>query len=222
VIVSQFTLDRVKRGVQRKVWLPVEHGMSGEILPCSLEQDEQYSLQPAAFTDGIWVTVDRVERRRFDSLTAADARGIGLRLDAVLAAWRHEHGDTTPDLEVDVVAFTLGAQAAQRREMSERYLNAKLGGARDYTTDPAKAVRGEGAVLEPTELHVLAHEAKDRHHLRGLSPVEDRIAALERDLALLRQQMRESGVASRLLDRKAQRAQKAMREIGSLLGDQAA
>lgn len=186
MIVSHPTVARVTSGRQRQLWLPVERGAHGELLPCPLEADSEASLQPAPFVGGEPITVDDVTRRALSSMTETDARKLGMTLQLALAEWERDHG-VNQDQEVWVISFTRGHHAEKRAEVGARFLNRSLAGGHDYTYDPDKALPGAGEALTAGELKLLdaaskrrqaLHDAEDQARVERL-PLERRIARVE-------------------------------------------
>ena len=132
MIVPQAEIEFVTKGRCRRLLLPMLHGDDGELLLCSLDEGECFSLQPRPFRKGVKVTVSK------DPDTSLASAITGARITAGRAFGLTER--------VWVVEFVLGDLSDWFEANRERYLKAKGVG---LTTNPAKGVRGEGAVIEP-------------------------------------------------------------------------
>lgn len=194
MIVSQSTIARVTSGRQRKLWLPVERGAHGELLPCPLQPNSEASLQPAPFVTGEPITADDVTRRALSSMVEPDARKLGMTLHLALTEWEREHG-INPAQEVWEISFTMGHHAAKRAEVGSRFLNRSLAGGHDYTADPDKALPGAGEALTAGELKLLGAASERRQALRD---AEDQARVerlpLDRRIARVEQVARERGL----------------------------
>lgn len=161
MIVLQADIDLVKRGKprRRQMWLPVTWGDLEERLPCPVELGQLVSLQTRPFEKGTRITVAEIYLSHLGAMTTADARLQGYGgVQSARASITEIHGALDDEHPSWVVRFLLGDHAEIFNEHAEKYLVAKMGGGRSYTTDPSKGAKGEGAV--PTaELSAFAHRA---------------------------------------------------------------
>ena len=133
---------------RRQMWLPVTRGSQGERQPCPFEVGQCVPLQPKPGVKGTKITVTGFILTSLGMMTDADATQQGYvgGLRGARTAWEAAYGAWSLYREVWAISFNLGDHSQFYRDHAERFLNAKLGAARDYTYDPAKAIRGEGAV----------------------------------------------------------------------------
>jgi hypothetical protein len=149
VIVPEGELELiVGKRKRRAMWRPVTRGSQGERQPCPFEVGQCVPLQPKPGVRGTKITVTSFSLTTLGMMTDSDATQQGYLggIRGARAAWEAVYGSWRDDREAWAILFNLGDHSAFYRDHAERFLNRKLGAARDYTYDPAKAVRGEGAV----------------------------------------------------------------------------
>jgi hypothetical protein len=149
VIVPQEELDLVTGKRERRAWwLPVTRGPSGERQGCPFERGQCVPLQARPGVKGERITIIDVKLTTLGLMTDADATQQGYLggLRGARAAWEAAYGTWSVDRECWALRFARGDHSAFYASHSEKYLRAKMGGGRSYTTDPARGVRGEGAV----------------------------------------------------------------------------
>lgn len=186
MIVGEEIVAAVKAKRATALWTPVARGELGEQLR-PFERGQVLSLQPRAGARGVRVTIsEHPTLTSLGLLTPADARRQGYRgVQAARDAWVHLHGDDDEDSLVWALAIVLGDRSEFFTDHSERYLRAKMGGARAYTTDPSQAVHGEGAVpAADLELYAerarQARESEEQNRLMAsLTTIKNAIAELD-------------------------------------------
>jgi hypothetical protein len=158
----------------------------GQRRACPVEEHACVSLQPAAFKKGVRVTITSVVLRAFEPLSDTDVRNLGhFSQEGARAAWRRSYGPVTPETTVWAVSFALGDRTAFYGQHAERYMKAKMGGGRSITTDPARAVRGEGAVPAEDEMRFAAKAALTRR-VEAQKALERGVGVIEREVREMR------------------------------------
>lgn len=188
MIVGERIVTAVKAKRATRLWAPATRGDLGERLR-PFDVGQVVSLQPRAGVGGVRVTVAEAPvLTSFAVLDHADARRAGFagRADA-LRDWSERHGAPTDDALLWSLAIVLGDRSEFFEQHAERYLRAKMGGGRAYTTIPEQGVRGEGAV-PAAELATYAARARENReteqHARlraALCSIEDAITSLQGD-----------------------------------------
>jgi hypothetical protein len=176
VLIPQAELDLVTSKRRTAMWFPAGRGTLGQLSPCTVELGQVIGFQVRAFTKSTRVTVaEKPFLTALGTMSATQARQQGYdTVQAAREAWRRSYGQDRNDTLTWVFAFVLGDRSAFFAEHAERYLKAKMGGGRSYTTDPDRAVHGEGAVPD-ADLAGMAH-------LAGVCQEEEEQATLRETL----------------------------------------
>jgi hypothetical protein len=184
VVVNPVEIELVKRGQRRAMLLPVERGTTGERRQCPLEVGKVVKLQERPFTRGVPITVTEITLTTLAMMTEADARQQGCKFRAhALEAFVNSHGgQASDDREVWRVGFTLGDHSAFYRQHQERYLRAKMGAGRSYTTLPGQGVFGEGAVPD-VELAGFAAQAAATRAEEGRLRLQNALVTIREAIA---------------------------------------
>lgn len=195
---------------RRQMWLPVTRGTHGERQACPFEIGQCVPLQPKRGVKGVKITVVSFTLTSLATMTDADATQQGYvgGVRGARDAWERLYGPWRGDCEVWAIRFNLGDHSKIYADHQERFLKAKLGGARDYTHDPSKAVRGEGAVPDADLAPMAARAALQRRQaaesqlrstlrtieasIREMEPHEGELARdIKKDLRWLRRRARQ-------------------------------
>lgn len=168
---------------RRQMWLPVTRGSQGERQPCPFEVGQCVSLQPRSGVKGTKITVTAFSLTTLGLMTDTDATQQGYLggLRGARAAWEAAYGPWKPDREAWAVQFALGDHHKFYEDHAEKYLRAKMGGARSYTDVPGQGVRGEGAVPS-AELEPMAARAAQQRELAATSALRIVLASIEREV----------------------------------------
>lgn len=144
MIVSEEEVALVKRGKRRELWLPVERGSMGQRKACPLELHQVVPLQTRPFEKGVKISIHEAPvLTTLGYMTLDSARRQGyLNLTDARMHWERSYGRWSEDREAWAVQFVLGDFTRFFQSEPERYLRAKMGGARAYTTRPEEAVGG--------------------------------------------------------------------------------
>jgi hypothetical protein len=171
------------------MWVPVERGTVGQRMACPVELGQLVSLQPRPFVKGTAVTISKPPLlTTLGLMDDKDARAQGYRFGLAEArrAWEAVWGRWAEDREAWKLIFMLGDYASMFRGEQERYLIAKMGGGRSYTTEPERGAHGEGAVPRAQQAGFARaardhREAEAEQALRGaLRRIEAEIKELSR------------------------------------------
>lgn len=192
MIVDRSTIEKVRFGACKQLWLPVTRGPIGERKSCPVRYGAAYHLQPAPFARGEeTITISEPPVRiSLAAMTEKDAKAQGhATLQTALRSWGAKYGDATPTREAWKIVFLPGDRSEFYEQRQPRLLNRKMGGARDYTRLPEQGVAGEGAALEEDELKPYVEDAEKLLELRRLVrrarrlrlPLEERLLLLEQD-----------------------------------------
>lgn len=149
---------------RRSMWLPITRGTVNQVQACPVELGQCVRLQPHVGAKSTAITItEHPLLTTLGLMTATDARHLGYSsLQGALDAWRLSYGPPGDDVPLWVVRFIRGDRSGFYRARAEKYLKAKMGGARAYTTLPELGVFGEGAVPDAD----LASFAGDAFHDR--------------------------------------------------------
>lgn len=129
------------------------------------------------------MTIDKVLLRPYEPLEQDDARRLGYTsVEAARAAWSRQHGHPTSDTAVWVLVVVPGDRTRFYARHAERYLSAKGVGT---TTDPARAVRDEGA-LPHAEQEQLAENAKAERLAAAIEAMAAGLATIKGTIAEMR------------------------------------
>ena len=165
------------------MWQPVTRGSQGERQACPFEVGQCVPLQPKSGVKGTKITVTGFVLTSLGMMTDTDATQQGYvgGLRGARTAWEAAYGAWSPDRECWAISFNLGDHSQFYRDHAERFLNAKLGAARDYTYDAAKAVHGEGAV-PAADLGPMSARAAEQRELAAVAQLRMILRNIERDI----------------------------------------
>lgn len=194
MIVTEEELERVNAGEQTQLWRPVTRGTLKQRRGAPVREETCVSLQLAPFRKGTKVTIPQkgIVLRTFEPFTKTDARALGHHsVLSATAAWKRSYGPPTPETEVWAIQIILGDHSDIYRDHAEQYLRAKMGGGRDYTPDPKRAIGGErhaGLHAVPAaDLAGIVAAVHDRHDEEVAAARESAIADVEKAIATLRE-----------------------------------
>jgi hypothetical protein len=194
VFVTQAELDLINEKRRRAMWLPVTRGTMNQIRSCPVEVGQLVGLQPRVGVAGLKVTV--IEPPLLTTLATMTESWARLQGYTFLAhaqeAWERSYGPWAPDTPAWAIRFAVGDHTALWRANAERYLKAKTGGGRSYTTDPALAAHGEGAVPRADEMRFAAAAAARRD--------AEQQEVLKSGLTAIRRQIKRMRAAEATLD----------------------
>lgn len=199
------------------MWMPVTRGSLGERQPCPFEVGQCVPLHPKPGVKGTRITVTSFSLTTLGMMTDSDATHQGYvgGLCGARAAWEESYGPWREDREAWAIQFNLGDHSKIYADHAEKYLRAKMGGARPYTTLPGQGVRGEGAVpsadIEPmAERAARQREEAAKNALRQtLRTIEASIRDMEAHESSLDQQTKKD---LRWMRRRAAQIRKAQGE----------
>lgn len=142
------------------MWVPVTYGTYYEEgrdkgirrpHPCPLKPGTKRCLQLRPFTASV-LTITFTDATPM-RMGAADPRPAGYKFFAhARAAYEVQHGAATAETQIWVARFEVGDLTPAYEAGAERYLRSKMGGGRDYTTNPEQAAHGEQAVPRESEM----------------------------------------------------------------------
>ncbi len=221
MIVSQAELTALRAGKRRAFWIPVAYGSFYEEgrtesvkrpLPCPLKPESKRNLQLAPFTASVGTIT--ITSATITALADADPRPAGYKfLAQARAAYEAKHGTASDDMQIWVVKFAVGDLAELYENLGERYLRRSMAGAHDFTTNPALAVRGEGAVPRETEMR-FARVAAAQRKAASQRQLELALKGIRAAIATMDNHELEKAVRDDLawMRRRAQRLERAITE----------
>lgn len=181
---------KVQKGTRTEIWLPVGYGTMGERLTAPHEPGELLTFQRRAFEKGTKATVVAIERLRIGQMDELAAKHQGHKtVTAALAAFEERYGPSPAESLVWRVTFVLGDHSKFYVKHEPRSLRAKMGGGRDYTSDPKAAVRDGGGALDEDELKVLVAENRAVEVLREREPIREIVENIRKEITRLDEQV---------------------------------